>query len=66
VWAFVIVLACSRHVFLQPTFVMDQAAWTQAHVDAFAFFGGTPRRLITENVPRNIFSDLLPAVLCGR
>jgi transposase len=50
VWALVIVLACSRHVFVQPTFVMDQAAWTQAHVDAFAFFGGTPRRLIPDNL----------------
>ncbi len=29
---------------------MDQRAWTQAHVDAFAFFGGTPRRLIPDNL----------------
>jgi len=50
VWALVVVLACSRHVFVQPTLVMDQAAWTQAHVDAFAFFGGTPRRLIPDNL----------------
>jgi transposase len=50
VWAFVMVLACSRHVFVQPTLVMDQAAWTRAHVDAFAFFGGVPRRLIPDNL----------------
>ncbi|MEV0453827.1 IS21 family transposase [Catellatospora methionotrophica] len=50
VWAFVMVLACSRHMFVQPTLVMDQAAWTQAHVDAFAFFGGVPRRLIPDNL----------------
>lgn len=50
VWAFAIVLACSRHVFVQPTLVMDQRAWTQAHVDAFAFFGGTPRRLVPDNL----------------
>jgi len=50
VWAFVMVLACSRHVFLQPTFAMDQTAWTQANVDGFAFFGGVPRRLIPDNL----------------
>ena len=35
VWAFVMVLACSRHVFVRPVLRMDQAAWTQAHVEAF-------------------------------
>jgi len=44
VWAFVMVLACSRHMFVRPVLVMDQAAWTAAHVEAFAFFGGVPRR----------------------
>jgi transposase len=55
VWAFVMVLACSRHVFVRPVLSMDQAAWTQAHVEAFAFFGGVAARLVYENVPRNIF-----------
>jgi transposase len=65
VWAFVMVLACSRHQFVRPVLTMDQAAWTQAHVEAFAFFGGVPARLVTENVPRNIFVVLWPAELCG-
>lgn len=55
VWAFVMVLACSRHLFVRPTLVMDQAEWTRAHVEAFAFFGGVPARLVPENAPRNIF-----------
>jgi transposase len=54
VWAFVMVLACSRHVFVQPTFVMDQQAWTQAHVDAFAYFQGVPRRLIPDNLATGV------------
>src|ERR671920_1036534 len=41
VWAFVMVLAYSRHLFVRPTLVMDQAEWTAAHVEAFAFFGGS-------------------------
>jgi transposase len=40
VWAFVMVLACSRHMFVRPVLKMDQRAWTECHVEAFAFFGG--------------------------
>jgi hypothetical protein len=31
VWAFVIVLACSRHMFVRPVLSMDQSAWVAAH-----------------------------------
>jgi transposase len=31
VWAFVMVLACSRHLFVRPVLTMDQRAWTAAH-----------------------------------
>ena len=51
---------------MRPTLVMDQAEWTAAHVEAFAFFGGVPARLVPENVPRNIFGLLWPVPLCGR
>jgi transposase len=50
VWAFVMVLACSRHLFVRPVLRMDQRAWTQAHVAAFEFFGGVPRRLVPDNL----------------
>jgi transposase len=50
VWAFVMVLACSRHLFVWPTLVMDQRAWTEAHVAAFEFFGGLVRRLVPDNL----------------
>ncbi len=42
VWAFVMVLACSRHMFVRPVLQMDQRAWTESHVEAFGFFGGVP------------------------
>jgi len=45
VWAFVMVLACSRHMFVRPVLKMDQRAWTECHVAAFGFFGGVPARL---------------------
>jgi DNA replication protein DnaC/transposase len=54
VWAFVMVLACSRHMFVRPVLRMDQAAWTGAHVEAFAFFGGVPARLIPDNLKTGV------------
>ena len=54
VWAFVMVLACSRHLFLRPTLTMDQAEWTAAHVEAFAFFGGVTARLVPDNLKTGV------------
>ena len=48
------VLACSRHMFVRPTLVMDQAEWTAAHVEAFAFFGGVPARLVPDNLKTGV------------
>lgn len=50
IWAFVMVLPCSRHMFVRPVVHMDQNAWTQSHVEAFRFFGGVPRRLVPDNL----------------
>lgn len=50
VWAFSMVLACSRHMFVLPVLSMDQQAWTAAHGAAFAFFGGAPAKLIPDNL----------------
>jgi hypothetical protein len=54
VWAFVIVLACSRYMFVRPVFIIDQRTWTQCHVEAFAFFGGVPRRLVSDNLKTGV------------
>jgi Integrase core domain len=54
VWAFVIVLACSRLMFVRPVLKMDQAAWTECHVAAFAFFGGVPARLVPDNLKTGV------------
>jgi transposase len=50
VWAFVMVLACSRHMFVRPVLTMDQQSWTAAHVAAFEFFGGVAKRLVPDNL----------------
>lgn len=46
VWAFVMVLAFSRLLFVRPVIRMDQTAWCACHVAAFEFFDGVPARLI--------------------
>jgi transposase len=54
VWAFVMVLVCSRHLFVWPVLQMDQQAWTAAHVEAFAFFHGVPTRLVPDNLKTGV------------
>jgi transposase len=54
VWAFVMVLAHSRHMFVRPTLGMDQHEWTAAHVEAFEFFGGCPGRLVPDNLKTGV------------
>jgi transposase len=54
VWAFVMVLAYSRHLFVRPVLRMDQRAWTECHVEAFAFFGGVPARLVPDNLKTGV------------
>ena len=50
VQAFVMVLPASRHMFVRPVLLMDQRSWTEAHMEAFAYFGGVPRRLVPDNL----------------
>lgn len=54
VWAFVMVMACSRHMFVRPVLRMDQAGWVTAHLEAFAFFGGVARRLVSDNLKTGV------------
>lgn len=54
VWAFVMVLAFSRHMFVRPVLAMDQHAWTEAHVEAFGFFGGVPARIVPDNLKTGV------------
>jgi hypothetical protein len=48
------VLSCSRHMFVRPVLAMDQRAWTEAHVEAFRFFGGVPARIVPDNLKTGV------------
>jgi len=54
VWAFVMVLACSRYLFVRPVIRMDQTAWCEAHVAGFEFFDGVPARLVCDNLKTGV------------
>jgi transposase len=54
VWAFVMVLSCSRHLFVRPVLGMDQTAWCACHVAAFEFFDGVPARLVCDNLKTGV------------
>ena len=54
IWAFVMVLCCSRHMFVRPVLTMDQRAWTECHAAAFEFFGGVPARLVPDNLKTGV------------
>ncbi len=51
VWAFVMVLAASQHMFVRPVVAVTLAAWIDAHTAAFAFFGGLFRRWAVSHLP---------------
>ena len=59
VWAFVVVRACSRHVFVRPVLSMDQISWVAAHVAAWEFFGGVPARLVIDNLKTGVLNPEL-------
>jgi hypothetical protein len=65
-WAFVIVLSASRHLFVRPTLVMDQTEWVAAHVAAAAFFGGLPARIVLDNLKDGVLKPDLYDPLLNR
>ncbi len=53
-WAFVMLLAWSRHQFVEFVFDQSLPTWIQLHQHAFAFFGGVPQRVVLDNLKAGI------------
>lgn len=53
-WAFVMVLSHSRHMFVRVVERMDQATWLECHMATFEFWGATPRRVVLDNLTRGV------------
>lgn len=54
VWAFVATLRASGQHFVRPVLVMDRAAWITCHQEALAFFGGSARLWICDNLKTGV------------
>lgn len=53
-WAFVMTLAWSRHQYVEFVFDQGLPTWIALHRNAFAFFGGVPRRIVLDNLKAGI------------
>lgn len=49
-WAFVMTLSYSRHQYVEFVFDQSLPTWLLLHRHAFEFFGGVPRRVVTDNL----------------
>ncbi len=56
VWAFVATLRASGMHFVRPVLTMDRTTWITCHIEALAFFGGSPRFWICDNLKTGVLS----------
>jgi len=49
-WVFVMTLSWSRHQYVEFVFDQKVETWLRLHRNAFAFFGGVPRRIVPDNL----------------
>ncbi len=63
-WAFIMVMVYSRHLFVAPVFRMDLETWLRCHLMALAFFGGRMRRIVLDNLKDGVLKpDIYDPVL---
>jgi transposase len=53
-WAFVMTLAYSRHQYVEFVFDQSLPTWITLHQHAFSFFGGSPQRVVLDNLKAGI------------
>lgn len=53
-WAFVMTLSWSRYQYVEFVFDQKVATWLQCHRHGFEFFGGTPERVVIDNLKAGI------------
>jgi transposase len=53
-WAFIMVLAYSRHMFVRPVLRMDKRVWLECHLLAWAFLGGVVVRVVLDNLKSGV------------
>jgi transposase len=61
-WAFVMVLSWSRHIFLRFYLSAAMPSFVRGHVDALRFFHGTPRVLLYDNLKSAVLERVGTAI----
>jgi len=59
VWLFKMTLACSKHSYEELVERQDVATFIQCHINAFAFFGGTPEIVTLDNLKSGVLQASL-------
>jgi transposase len=62
---FVAVLGASNYTYAEATWTQTLADWIGSHSRAFAFFGGIPKVVVPDYVPRNIIGIMWPSKICA-
>jgi len=62
---FVACLPCSDLTYAEASWTQGHEDWLGAHVRAFAYIGGCPKKVIPDYVPGHIIGVLCPLRLCG-
>ena len=63
-YVFVMTLSHSRYRYVEFTFTQDQVTWAQLHMNAFKFFGGSPARIVLDNLKAGVIkSDIYDQTL---
>jgi transposase len=57
-WAFVMTLSWSRHQYVEFVFDQKIGTWLLLHRNAFAFFGGVPKRVVVDNLKAAIIKAI--------
>jgi transposase len=66
IWAFILVLSFSRHMFVRMVTKMDKNTWIQCHVEAFNFFGGLVKHILLDNLKSGVLKPDLYDPLLNR
>ena len=63
---FVAVLPYSGYSYVEAFMSQDQEAWTAAHVNAYAFFGGAARILVPDNLKTGVLKHTRAEIVLNR
>lgn len=56
VYLFVATFPYSQYTYIEGTTAMDQNSWLSCHVNMFEYFGGTPVRIVCDNLKTGVIS----------